>query len=77
MRLRTIGTHRLTDLERREHANDGWTSDEANEQSRQRRKHGAESDEVKDPQCADLILKMLGEPEQHVSDLPRSVRSDD
>ena len=60
MRLWTIGTHRLTDLERREHANDGRTSDETDQQGRQRRKHRAESDEVKDPQCADLILKMLG-----------------
>jgi hypothetical protein len=77
MGLRTVSAHGLTDLERGQHANDRRAGDQTDQQGGECRKHRAKGDEVEDPQCADLILKMLGEPEQHVSGLPNSGRSDD
>ncbi|MNT12191.1 hypothetical protein D3C72_1471110 [compost metagenome] len=65
MRLRAVRTHSLADLHAREHADHGGTGAQADQDRRQGGEDGAERDEVKDPQWANVVLEIMSEPEQH------------
>ncbi len=62
MRLRAVGTHRLSDFQARQHADYAWSCDQADHQRRQRREHRAEGDEVEDAQETEILLKILCQP---------------
>eukprot|EP01022_Parablepharisma_sp_SALTPOND_P026954 TRINITY_DN652_c1_g3_i1.p2 TRINITY_DN652_c1_g3~~TRINITY_DN652_c1_g3_i1.p2 ORF type:complete len:1102 (+),score=458.93 TRINITY_DN652_c1_g3_i1:51019-54324(+) len=71
--LGTVGAHRLADLHAGEHADHGGAGDHADQQGREGGEHRAEGDEVEQAQKAQVLLKILSEPDQHANGSPVDV----